>query len=287
MKHNHQFACNRLFHIFIILGILFGYFAIITLLEQETTTGIVLGILALFLLLVPLFIIPYGYRFDKEGVSICYLFFPHERYLWVNIHTITLELDDSSDYTIWDFLFSRVFKIKGRLEGQRHSYMQGHIQKSHRTKRLLEKYWDGTITGYFSKGRTHTGKSYQTDEIIPMERDACANVKEWIKPFAAQALQMDLELRPKFRYVTKDLEELKSRPDEGYTYTVIVEIAHPNEKNENRIVEVSADLLYVRIGKKAYRGVMYDKAQEDLQWYLTDTLKEIQKNGIEIYCKNS
>ncbi len=295
MNNKHQFALNRLFNLFIIIGIVFGYFAVTSLLEQETTLGIVLGIFSLFFLFVPLFAMPYCYRFDSEGVTACYLFFPNERYLWVNIHTITVEDDSSaSAHPFLDLLFSRLFKIKGRVEGQRRPYMQGHIQKSRRTKRLLEKYWDGTITGYFGegfkawrnkrKGRTHTEKSYQTDEIIPMERRACAKAKEWVKPFAAQAAQVDLELRAKFRYVTKDFEELKSRPNEGYTYTVIVEISHRGEKNESRVVEVSADLLYVRIGKKAYRGVVNENALQELQGYLTDTLEEIRKNGIESYC---
>lgn len=153
MNKKHQFALNRLFYLFVIMGIVFGYFAVTSLLEQETTLGIVLGIFSLFFVFVPIFAMPYCYRFDNEGVSICYLFFPNERYLWGNIHTITVEEDSSSsDHPFWDLLFSRVFKIKGRVEGERRPYMQGHIQKSHRTKRLLEQYWDSTITGYFGEG---------------------------------------------------------------------------------------------------------------------------------------
>lgn len=286
MKDKRQFAFNRLFNLFIIVGILCGSGAIAALLEQEWSLSIGLGIFALFFFVAALLATPYCYRFDSEGVTICYAFFQNERYLWVNIHTITVTDDDGDSHNIFfDWLFSRVFALKGKVEGERRTYMRGHIQKSGRTKRLLEKYWDGTIIGYWGeksksrKGKVHRAKPRQTEEIIPMEREAEANAKEWLKPFSARAAQMNLTLRTKFRYITKDLEELKSRPDEEYTYTAIVEIAPPGETKQNRIVEISVDLLYVRIGKNAYRGVANENALTELQGYLTDMLDEIQKSG--------
>jgi len=67
---------------------------------------------------------------------------------------------------------------------------------------------------------------------------------------------------------------------------VIAEIAHANEDDEARTVAVSVDLLYVRLGKTAYRGVKNEHAQEELQFSLSDVLNEIHKNGIETYCRN-
>lgn len=292
MKDRQQFAFNRLFNLFVIVGVLFGAGAIVVLLEQEWSLSIGLGIFALFFFAAALLATPYCYRFDSEGVTICYVFFQDERYLWVNIHTITVTDDDGDSHNIFfDWLFSRVFAIKGKVEGEHRTYMRGHIQKSGRAKRLLEKYWDGTIIGYWGernknrKRKGHRAKPPQTDTIIPMEREAGANIKEWIKPFSARTAQMNLALHTKFRYITKDLEELKSRPDEGYTYTVIVEIAPPGETKQNRIVAVGADLLYVRIGKNAYQGVFNENALQELQGYLTDTLDAIQKNGFGCCCR--
>ena len=120
-----------------------------------------------------------------------------------------------------------------------------------------------------------------------MEREIRAEAREWLKPFIDQAKQYDLELKAKYFYITKDFEERNSRPKEGYTYTLIAEIAHFNETDENKIVIVSVDLLYVRLGKTSYRGVKNEHAQEELQMTISDVLNEINKIGIEAYNKEN
>ena len=94
-----------------------------------------------------------------------------------------------------------------------------------------------------------------------------------------------MELKTKYLYVTDDLEELTARPRRGYTYMLLVELAQPDEADEDRIVSVSVDLLRVRLGRSAYRGVQSQGAQEELCGYLTDVLEEIATNGIEAYCQ--
>ena len=174
--------------------------------------------------------------------------------------------------------------------------MQGHVRKTFRTKKLFEKYWDGTITGYLFEDvkeginkrkakKQKILKQHLTDEIVPMEREIRADVRNWLKPFSDQAKQYDLDIKAKYYYVTKDFEELTSRPTAGYTYTLIGEIAHFDETDEDRIVLVSVDLLYVRLGRSAYRGVKNEHAYDDLQSAFSDTLNEIYQNGIEVYCK--
>ena len=107
-----------------------------------------------------------------------------------------------------------------------------------------------------------------------------ARVREWLPPFAAQAKQQDIELKTEYLYITKDFDELKSRPKEGYTYTLTIEIAHPNETNEDHIYVVSVDLLYVRLGKTAYRGVTNEHAEEELRLTLDEGLKTVSKLSI-------
>lgn len=176
--------------------------------------------------------------------------------------------------------------------------MSGYIRKTFRTKHLIEKYWDGKISGLFLeevkdwfRARKHKKeweiKAHLTDEVAPMEREVRAEAKELLEPFVAQAKQYDLDIKSKFLYITKDFKELKSRPKEGYTYTLVSEISHFDETDENRIVVVSVDLLYVRLGKKAYRGVKSNVLKEELEFTYSDVLNEIYKNGIEIYCKNN
>ncbi len=295
-----QFALNKLFNILIIVGILLVWGSIEFLIDSDIAWAAGLGIAALLFLIVPAIFTPFCYVFDVEGVSLCYVFLPTERYLWKDIHAIEVKYDISINTreTIFDFFYASVFSIKGKNVGKLRFYMNGHIRKSFRTKYLLEKYWDGTITGYLfedakkwiSKRRAKKQpqvKAHLTDEIVPMEREIRAETRKWIKPFIAQARQYNLDIKAKYFYITKDFEELNSRPKEGYTYTLIAEISHFNETDENRIVVVSVDLLYVRLGKTSYRGVKNKHIKEELEFTFSDVLNEIRQNGIEIYCKNN
>jgi hypothetical protein len=265
--------------------------------DGDAPTGLGFGVAGLLLIVLPAIFTPYCYSFDREGISLCYLFFSAERYLWKDIHAIEVkDTSTSSRSALFELFFAYDFCIRGRSVGKRKFFMEGHVRKSFRTKRLFEKYWDGTITGYLFEDtkeklrarRARKQKQIQahfTDEIVPMEREIRAEAREWLEPFLAQAKHYDLEIKTKYLYITKDLEEFNSRPQKGYTYTLLAEIAHPGETDEDRIVEVSVDLLFVRLGKTAYRGVQNEHAKKDLDDILSDVLHEIGKNGIEAYCK--
>lgn len=279
----------------------FAWGSIEFFIENDTAWSWGFGLVGLILIVLPAIFTPYCYAFDSEGVSLCYVFLPVERYLWKDIHAIEVEdikLGTASRVTIFDFFYASVFSIKGTNVGESRFYMNGHIRKSFRTKRLLEKYWDGTITGYLfedakkwidkRKAKKHSQiKAHLTDEVVAMEREIRAETRELLKPFIAQAKQYNLDIKEKYFYITEDFEELKSRPKEGYTYTLVAEISHFNETDQNRIVVVSVDLLYVRLGKTVYRGVKNKHIKEELEFAFSDVLNEINKNGIEVYCKNN
>ncbi len=301
MNKRKQFALNKLFNFCVILGLFFAWGSIEFFRESDNAWGVGFGIVALLLIVLPSVFTPYCYAFDSEGVSLCYVFLPVERYLWKDIHAIAVEdikLGTASQVTILDFLYASVFSIQGSNVGESRFYMNGHIRKSFRTKSLLEKYWDGTITGYLfedakkwidkRKGKKQSQiKAHLTDEIVPMEREIRAQTRELLKSFMAQARQYNLDIKSKYLYITKDFEELNSRPKEGYTYTLISEISDFNETDENRIVVVSVDLIYVRLGKTSYRGVKNKHIKEELEFTFSDVLNEINQHGIEIYCKNN
>lgn len=298
MKNKRHIALNRTFNLCVFLGPLLLWLAVVLFGDNEKGISIIMGVLGLLALLLSLFLLPCCYLFDKDGVTIRYVLLPSERYLWKNIRAITVTDDGTGPRphdSLFDLFFSTVFQIRGRVEGKQRFYMEGHIYKSRRTKRLLETHWDGTITGYFGEEvkawwRRRGKKQRQiaqhlTDQIAPMEREARAKTRAFLAPFQHQAAQQDLELRVEYLYVTEDFDELKSRPAEGYTYTALIEIAHPGETDEARIVCVSTDLLFVRLGKTAWRGVENEKALPELEEMLTETLREIAQNGIESYCK--
>ncbi len=285
MNIKKQYAFNKLFNICMFLGLFFLLASILFFMENDISFGISLGIISVFIIVFSSLFTPCYYAFDIEGVSLCYVFLPNERYLWKDIHAIEVEFN-SVRSNFLSLIYASVFHIKGVNVGKTRFYMHGNIRKSFRTKYLFEKYWDGTITGYlfedvkkwFAKRKTKKQKQIEahlTNEIVQLEREVRAEVREWIKPFIIKAKQQNIEIKTKYLYITKDFEELKSRPKNGYTYTLIAEISTANEIDENRIFVVSVDLLYVRLGKTSYHGVNNKNAKDELSFGISDALKEI------------
>lgn len=299
MKKRKQFALNKLFNFCLVLGLFFALYSIAFFRDSDNAWGLSFGIVALLLIVLPSIFTPYRYAFDSEGVSLCYVFLPVERYLWKDIQAIEFEFKSigaAAHRNIFEFFYAFVFSINGIPVGKIRFYMNGHIRKSFRTKYLLEKYWDGAISGYlFEDVKKWINKrkakkqsqitSHLTDEVVSMERKMRSEMREWLSPFIAQAKQYNLDIKSKYLYITKDFEELNSRPKVGYTYTLVLEISHFNETDENRIVVVSVDLIYVRLGRTSYRGVKNKHIKEEFEFKISDVLNEINKNGIEVDCE--
>lgn len=290
MNKRKQIALNKLFNTSVVLGVLCACISVELFSCDGIIWGIILAVAACLLIFLPMIFTPCCYIFDSEGVSFCYILIPNERFLWNDIYAIEVE-DISPPYThmysiTLDFFYASVFCLKGNDSIKRRFFENVHIRKSFRTKKLLEKYWDGTITGYFfddakkwinkkrAKKQAYVNAHF-TDEIVKMEREIRADAREWLKPVLAQAKQNNLDVKLKYYYVTKDSKELKSRPQEGYTYSIDVEISHYNEIDENKIIVISADLLYVKLGKTSYRGIKNQKAKEELQIDFSDVLEKI------------
>ena len=144
-----QYALNKLFNFLVIFGLILAWCSSQFFLEGDLSWGFGTVAAALILIVPATLFTPYCYAFDSEGVSLCYVFLPTERYLWKNIGAIEVDFKISgSRANIFNLLFSAVFTIQGPNVGKRRFYMNGYIRKTFRTKYLLEKYWDGTITGY-------------------------------------------------------------------------------------------------------------------------------------------
>lgn len=294
MEYKKQFAFNRLFNLYIIIGIIFLISVWPLIQANELGLGISFLVIGLFFLIAPAVIMPCFYIFEKKGVTLLYIFFPNECYLWENIYSVEVSDDGSSRHNFLDLLFSGIFQINGYVEGKHRFYMQGHIRRSRRTKRLLEQYWDGKITGYFlddvkkwfNKRRRKQQlkiKTYLEGEAASAEHELRKNVKKWAEPYISEAKLYNFELRTKFLYVTEDFEELNSRPHNNYTFTVVTEIARPNERDENRILCIETKLLFVRLGKASYRSVRNRYAKEEFCIAADNALKEVKEKAAEIY----
>ncbi len=297
MKNKKKIALNSLFNFAILCTALSVWISVDSFRTGDIEFFIISGVIALLILSAGVIFTPCIYIFDVEGLTLRYVFC-EERYLWENISEIEMNWDrfefgGSPRANLLDLFFPSYF-IYGDCESKWYFFMSGNIRKTLRTKHLIKKYWDGEITGYFFEDakkaidkRRRKKKKYiaahLTDEIVPMEREARAKAREWLKPYEAELRRMGLTIRCKYVYTVDGGDEYNSRPDEGYTYTLVIEISRPDEKDEKRIVVLSEDLLYVRLGKTAYRGVENNLAEELLQQTLTRELREIAKIGFEEY----
>ena len=296
MKTRRHIVLDRMAFIYVIFGILFGEFFVAFIQEAEVFLCILFGVPTIALL-VGLVMTPCYYIFDNEGVTLGYLFLPRERYLWGNIREIEIEFDplfsggNSSRVCFFLILARRVFSISGYVEGERKFYMKGRVRKTFRTKRLFEKYWDGTITGYFwddakswwnkkRKKQQHKAKSI-TKEVIEIENQARGKAKDIVAPYHNEAMQYGFEMRKRFVYVTEKHEELNSRPPQGYTYTMMLEVSRPGEMDEDKIWCVDIDLVYVRVGKSSYKGIENKHAAEEMGFWLRDALEGIKNQEFE------
>ena len=116
MNKKRQLALNKLFNFCIALGLLFVWGSIDFFRDSNNAWGLGFGVIALFLIVLPVIFTPYCYAFDNEGVSLCYIFLPVERYLWKDIYSIEVEdikLGPASSASIFDFFYAGVFSIKG------------------------------------------------------------------------------------------------------------------------------------------------------------------------------
>jgi hypothetical protein len=291
MENKRQIALNSTFNIFLITGLLSLWGGIRFLTENVKDFGYFFcGIAALFIL-VPIIIFPYCYIFDSEGLTFKRIFFRDERYLWDNIYRITATIDSSSSskYAFIEVIISRIFEIEGNVEGEKKPYMDGRMTRNFRTKKLLEEYWDGNILGISKKKnkKKDNNKTYDTTEIAALEREVQAKISRLLEPFSANAKQYNLKLKKQFVYINKEFDVLNSRPQEDYTYTLIVKISHFGENDPKRVVLVDTDLLYVHLGKNAYKGVVNKNLEKDLNETLEDVLNTIYQEGIEAYCRNN
>ena len=76
-----QFAMDKLFNMFLFLG--FGCIALggVSFDKDDIGFFVFMVILGVFLISGGIFTTPCGYFFDKEGVSVRYVFYAEERYL--------------------------------------------------------------------------------------------------------------------------------------------------------------------------------------------------------------
>ncbi len=277
-----EFAFNKLFNLFAGCGFGLAYVSVASFKVGEAGTGAFFGLFALWCIGLCFLFLPCCYLFDKDGVSICYIFLPNERYLWENVYDVTVEYE-MGNRSLYLYTY---FEILGDVEGEERFYMKGQISKGLRTKRLIKKYWDGEITGYwpervktlFAEHRDwfkerHAKKqaklaeklaAHLTDEIVPLEREVRREAREWMSEILTEVGKRGADIKLKYYYVTPSGEKLNSRPSGDYTYTVCA---------ESGAVKRESALLRVKLAKTGYRGERVDGARESLTAAVVEMIK--------------
>lgn len=241
---------------FLVLPLL-GGILICAGLAMDGAEAVVCFLFAAFIMIGGSVLLPVCYSFDKQGITFCYLFWKNVRYLWNNIYDISIYGGGRR---------ATYFQLSGDPEGPVRFYTDNRIPKSHRNKRLLEAYWGETITNDLledlrewwnerKQKRQRKIAQHMTDEITLMERNTRAQARTTLAPYKAQAAQLGLKLTAKFRYITESGEAQNSRPKSNYTYTLVTELRRLNETDHNHVTVIHTELLRVRLGKTAYRGV--------------------------------
>lgn len=297
MKEKH-IAMNKWFNYYVLLGVfmlLVGFFFID---GEEKSIGVLGFVCCPISFAMALLTEPLCYIFDSEGVSLVHVFHKKERYLWKNIRFITVGYE-----SVYGSMRSKTitpsrstFDIDGDVEGEEKRYMKHYIRKSIRTKYLIEKYWDGTVTGYdfenvkkkFLKWQAKKQKqidAHFTDEAVKAEREVRAKVRNSVGACIENAKSCGIDIKVDYLYVISSGEELKARPDENYRYTACAEISYIGETDKDRVVVTDEDLLFVRFGKTGYKCTENKKAAETFLQTLEEIVLTIREKGIDYYCE--
>ncbi|MBP3329862.1 MAG: hypothetical protein J6L89_03410 [Clostridia bacterium] len=290
-----QIALNKWFNFDALSGVCLVLFGCFFIGSEEKSLGALVIAGGIFIFTVALVAEPICYVFDSSGVSLIFAFYKKERYLWKNIRFIRIGYNSTGHKLSIPTPSGSTFVFDGKVEGEEKWYMKHYVRKSIRTKHLIEKYWDGTVTGYEFENIKKKIEKWQgkkekqidahfADEVVKAEREARARIREAAKPYIEKAKTYNLDMKVKFYYVTSDGEELNSRPEDGYIYTACAEISHSGETDEDRVVMTDEDLLYVRMTKTGYKYSENKKSAVTFTDALETVISVINEKGIEYYC---
>ena len=145
MKNKKEIALNKSFFLFVFIGAFILFLGCYIIIEKINAWSVGICIVGLLFLVGGMIKEPLCYGFDEEGITLYFVLYPKEIYLWKNIRRIKNKKDYSGSKPILGMIFSNVYEISGKVEGKKRFFECGVVSKSLRTKKLLEKYWHKKI----------------------------------------------------------------------------------------------------------------------------------------------
>lgn len=80
-----DFSADRLFIFAMLMCAFFVSGGVVMLNEGDIGVGVGFCFFGVLFAAVPAVLMPFGYVFDSDGITLWYFFLPNERYLWRNI----------------------------------------------------------------------------------------------------------------------------------------------------------------------------------------------------------
>ena len=145
MKNKKEIALNKSFLLFVFIGVFILSLGCYIIIEKINAWSVGICIVGLLFLVGGMIKEPLCYGFDEEGITLYFVLCPKEIYLWKNIRRIKNKKDYSGSKPILGMIFSNVYEISGKVEGEKRFFECGVVSKSLRTKKLIEKYWHKKI----------------------------------------------------------------------------------------------------------------------------------------------
>ena len=145
MKNKKEFALNKSFFLFVLIGVFIFSLGCYVIIEKINAWSVGICFIGLLFLVGGMIKEPLCYGFDEEGITLYFVLYPKEIYLWKNIRRIKNTKDCSGSKPILSMIFSNVYEISGKIEGKKRFFGCGVVSKSLRTKKLIEKYWHKKI----------------------------------------------------------------------------------------------------------------------------------------------
>ncbi|MBR3816995.1 MAG: hypothetical protein IKJ27_09745 [Clostridia bacterium] len=275
-----SFALDSRLFLFVLCLLFAGLMTVISLQDGEKGFSLFCGMLTLMFVF-GVITAPKLYIADEEGFSIYYLPFVKEYFKWNDIKRIKIKKSNSRSI-IFDFLW-REYEIvptkEKRYKGSKyHSiFHSSEISRTFLTKRIIEKYWEGTIEdnslSWFKKrfSNKESGKiKYELTEVKEKEKWARESLNRIAQQYESKASLSGKTIDTSCTYFV-DGEDFKSRPKENYSYAAGVFVEKEND--EERSFYIKQEILFVSYGKKQIKIIENNGAFDEISKLINEAIE--------------
>ncbi len=234
---------------------------------------------------VALFFKPYCYSFDRNGISICYLFGRSHSFAYESIDLVICQTKNGSNGNA-----VHEYEISGTPEKAPASYMKSIVQKTKSTEKAMNYYMEEKTVDFTVPAKRKKGDGEDWERFGScLEDDMRANIDRYAEFHSSKLSPLGLELSHRYVYVKdedEDYVEYEQKPEEACAYTVVFDVFETGETDPDRILPFEISLVEYDDSKKK-RVSVSDVAVMLMINCLDDMLEEIRNVGIDGYLNDT